>query len=493
MKKTFLIVVLHFFLMKGQAQIWSALPQKNNIYSTISNPAFATYTKYELDLNIFAIGANVSNNGLAWSAPFSVNDMFLKKVGNQYKNSNGKLAFTKKWITNVSNNKPTDVYIDYEVLGPAFLYRINKKNVIGGGTRKRIIGSVTNIDSRLIKIVLSGLDSTDKNNIFNNPDGSIKLGDNLSKINFIVNAIAYQEYFVSFSRLLFEKGKKSLSAGLTPKFLTSSGYIHTGGNDFGIQLFGFDSLKLNALKFAYNYSNLKSLKQFNANPFLSGTSIKNNGLSFDVGGCYHLKNKKIDSTDNEYKLSIGFSISDIGFIKVKKEIKSFNISTNDPITIVPEDILNLILTNGFQSEETQSYFDSITKLFDVKKNYILTKTIYTPAMFNLNVDYSITKHIYISYLISQNILNRKNSENIIRQSYMSLIPSFRSNDFGLSLPFTLAQDYKRFDLGLQASYGPLMIGTNSLKPMIRKNNYTNYQIYFGLHLYLKSFKKKSNK
>jgi hypothetical protein len=76
---------------------------------------------------------------------------------------------------------------------------------------------------------------------------------------------------------------------------------------------------------------------------------------------------------------------------------------------------------------------------------------------------------------------------------MSLIPSFRSNDFGLSLPFTLAQDYKRFDLGLQASYGPLMIGTNSLKPMIRKNNYTNYQIYFGLHLYLKSFKKKSNK
>ena len=52
MKKTYLIVVLHFFLMKGQAQIWSALPQKNSIYSTISNPAFATYTKYELDLNI---------------------------------------------------------------------------------------------------------------------------------------------------------------------------------------------------------------------------------------------------------------------------------------------------------------------------------------------------------------------------------------------------------------------------------------------------------
>jgi hypothetical protein len=463
--------------LKGQ----DFLPFANDNYMGITgvhlNPASIADSRYLVDISLVGVSFDAYNNYLPFNTKNVIN--FLTD-GIDYKN--------KEFLN--GKNKWRNVMASVDVLN--FMVSITPKVALGFTGRTRFFGNVQNFDENVATMLYNDMGLQDL--YFN---GNIDKQYSIDKMS--INMAAWSEYGVTVAGVLWESQNKHhfLKGGLTGKILQGLGAMYLNIDDLVFEFYNKDSVGMygNAARtrgsnVSYGMSeNLNSLKQdLKSGNYRYNVASRRLGLGFDFGFVYEWRpdgEKYEEEMDckvgemkyaNKYKLRIGLSVTDIGWLTYKKGANSNNFILNGT-TNLKEDFDNIDNNNGKISGMNQR----INELIATNQAYQQgneTETFKTtlPTAISLQIDYHIWKGFYLNFTPFISLYQARNVKDdfakIHSYSIISLAPRFEHKWFGVSIPFQYNQMSKTgVTLGLGLRLGPLWIGTNDLLSLCSKDMY----------------------
>jgi hypothetical protein len=271
---------------------------------------------------------------------------------------------------------------------------------------------------------------------------------------FSAGYLSWTEVGFHASKRIVEDNYQSSSFGFNGKFLLP----HESGR-FEMT----DELFFNRENNLYTGEGLHSSSQYTF--FESGSfrpRITGMGLGFDLG--YMSANE-----DQSY----GFSILDLGFVRISGEAEAFDIVSDTTIFYD-----NSGLTNPGDLDEVVNDLDAqldpqISRLVDEKSSYY--KGLPTALSFQyyrkLNPSWSLSAVVVQRFPVFANSVRRPNM--------VSVIPRFKKDLFHLSFPISLFE-YKSPAVGMTLKYWFLFVGTDNLLSHVPQNRFSGSDFYFGL-------------
>jgi outer membrane protein OmpA-like peptidoglycan-associated protein len=212
------------------------------------------------------------------------------------------------------------------------------------------------------------------------------------------------------------------------------------------------------------------------------------GIGFDIGFVYEWRpnggnyEEEMDCKVgemkyvNKYKLRVGLSVTDIGWLTYKKSANSNNLILNGA-TNVAKDFKHFDISNGVMNGVNQHLNELIatnpTYQRGEESEYFRTSL---PTAISLQVDYHIWKGFYLNFTpfisLHQAINVKDDFAKIHSYSIVSLTPRFEHKWFGFSIPLQYNQMSKTgVAVGVGLRLGPLWVGTNDLIGLCSKNTF----------------------
>lgn len=226
-----------------------------------------------------------------------------------------------------------------------------------------------------------------------------------------------------------------------------------------------------------------TISDYNAEVFLTTSydfdqkkyKPKNMGSSIggDIGFTY-VDYGGYEKEDGEYFQKIGFSITDIGFIKLKGEKHLFK---GNPYTFDR----NLKLKNG---DNPYNLLDELSfNIYGNSNQSLVGNTIDVALPTALHASYSgnLLKNRYITLGFTQRIPLSKNAFKVPNFFFVNLSKSKQS--FTYAAQFSM-YEYRSPQFGGYFRWGPLFIGSDNILPIFfRQKKLDSFDFYFGLKLY----------
>lgn len=186
--------------MKAQSYIGYFTDNYSGVSSVVSNPANIVDSRFKIDINL--VGLSV----LGGNDYYGVN--ILDAIKSDY-------DFDSSAIKTPTENN--NINLNTDILGPAFMFNINKKNAIAIFTRLRSFTNVNDING-------TSIDNLD-DDIDTNSDYIINEGDFSGAVN------TWTEFGISYARVFMNKKQHFLKSGVSLKYLQGLGSIYTNGKD----------------------------------------------------------------------------------------------------------------------------------------------------------------------------------------------------------------------------------------------------------------------
>ncbi len=460
MKHKLLKLALFVIPLIGNSQSFVGFATDNysGVHGVISNPANVVDSRFKFDLNLVSVSAFLGND----YAELSLFDL-----------SNDDYEFEADRILTLSDDNNALSNID--VLGPSFMFNINKNNAIALSTRARVFASINNINGEVVELFDEKLDQN--------------VAVNIANLNANATAHAWAEYRLTYGRVIFDKNEHFLKGGVTIKYLQGYGYSTAVSNDASVN---YDPFVLNPPSTVngeftgngtadYAFSN-----NFDTNN--NGEAFENDddvdykaqatGVGFDLGFVYEwrpeaekYKTKNANGNlvplkyKNKYYLKAGLSITDIGSLKYKESL-----STNYNF--------NGVVINR-ETIEDGDFEEEIEPLLNPREEIISSK-IKLPAAMHINVDWHAYKKLYLNLNTDLSLINEdeKNANRIANT--LSLTPRLETKWFSVYSPLSVRQ-YGDFIWGAGMRLGPLFIGSGSILTNILGKS-KSADVYAGLKL-----------
>jgi len=462
------------FTAKGQ----EFLPFVNDNYAGITgvhlNPASIANSRYIVDVSLAGFSLDAYNNYLSFSAKDLIKSL---KDGDSYDLKellNGK----KKWANMMASAHALN-----------FMFSITPKVALGFTNRVRFFANVLNFDENVATYFYNDRDvpalyyDYAKNNQYTL--------DNMS-----INISAFAEYGVTLAGALWESPNKKhfLKAGITGKVLQGLGAMYLNTDQTVFEFYNRDSLSAygNASKTTgsnISYGMSENFNRIDEDAFRFNINSKRLGAAFDIGFVYEWRpdgENYMEEMDckvgemkyaNKYKLRIGLSVTDIGWLSYKKHELSNNFVLQGG-TNVSDDFDHMENVDG-------SYINGVNQ----RLNYLFaTNPAYSygeqteyfrstlPMAISLQVDYHIWNGFYLNFTpfvsLYQGIKVKEDVSKIRSYTIVSITPRFEHKWFGFSMPLQYNQLSRiGFALGVGLRLGPLWIGTNDLIGLCSKDVY----------------------
>jgi outer membrane protein OmpA-like peptidoglycan-associated protein len=453
----------------------------SGLNQVICNPASAADNRLKVDVVIAGFDMNFNNS---W---FFIKREALQVRGNFLHSST--LKFPDTW-RNSTPNVPDNLFKNFLKMGgkgdhslilenrallPSFMIQINERNSIAFTWSTRQIINVDGISPELGYLFEHELDlSVTQNNRVQNK--------NLTAIQAM-----WSEYGFTYARVLMQKGKHFLKAGVTPKLVKGleSTYLKIQNLDFLFSTKDTTSYFKSDLSYA---SSVGSGENFRINLPFSGAGGSGNFLpALDLGLVYewrpdHLKylykpdgkNNAWRKDLNKYKLRLGFSVNDIGKLKFVKEENYYDLH----LSIHQSDVVKYVTASDFRM------LDSLLKHDFPANRGPKEFQVSLPVALNAQMDYCLNGFIYLNL---SGHFARQYNETFAVHNYNSVCfsPRFESYWAELSLPVTWnslsASRGKTFSPGVNLRLGPFCAGSNDLVPLF-KNDIASLQFYLMLKI-----------
>lgn len=385
MKKIILIICLNFGFTCFSQEHFGGISTSSRvgILNTTLNPAeFANLSK-KIEVNIYGLSFNVSNNIIGFS------DLSSDKNFED-------LIF--------QGNEPVNMRIDVEMIGPSAGVSW-KKWGFGLTTKGNGKFDLVDIDPNLGKAVTDNID-----NILNT--SSIQNNKNQRMI-----GTTWGELGLSAARTLFENDKNRFSAGVTFKLLFPGSYTNFGLDKFNgtINTAGGESYLNNTqanLNFAYSGNLSDSFTNFDdySKSIFGGL----NGLATDIGVNYQRKDG-----DKKYKLNIGLALKNMGSMTFKNDSNSStSYSLNIPSTVVGINLNQFSGSNSLKDIEKvlqdSGYLTTIVTNKDFK--------VKLPTVLNLYADVKIIPKLFVTLFTQQKLNDNNSNDQITTQNIISITP-----------------------------------------------------------------------
>lgn len=444
-----LILIVSSFYLQAQSYIGFLTDNYSGVNSVISNPANIADSRFKTDIN------------LAGMSVFGGNDYYGVNIMDAIKADYDFDLSAKKSPTTDNNAS-----LNMDVMGPAFMFNLNKTSSIAIFTRARSFVNVNEINGESIDAI-----DNDVSNSF-----VVNEGD------FSIIGHGWAELGVSYARVLMNKEQHFLKGGLTLKYLQGGGSAYVSGKnvnvDFEADFFIIGGQPQGRLT-STGQVTYGRFDEFDNTNYDYELPKKATGFGGDIGFVYEWRPNYADYTttnadgttyttkdENKYKLKIGLSLTDLGQIKYKDGMEE----TFDITNSVREDEIN-------DEEDLNSILNNLYILTNSKIGY----TANLPTAVHLNADWSFTSKLYLNLNTDFSLIS-KGKENASRISNIaSLTPRFESKWFSFYVPLSIVEN-NGFQAGAGLRAGPLYIGSGSVLTALVGDDSKGADVYAGLKI-----------
>lgn len=470
MKKHYLLLMAGSILsLSAQAQRLIGVSTSNwsSTNSLYLNPASIADSRHKFTIDLFSV------NGLA------ENDLGTFSKDNLFKKVNNREVLGVNDVFKFDNKTSVNLMAPYaEVKGPGFMWNIDHKNSIALTTRLRGSNQFTDVSQTIYRTVLDP-------NYATNGNGNYTLGSG----NFKWDAATWSEVGFTYGRVLVDKGRNFLSAGITARYLGGIGYISINGSTGGATYTAAsDSLHLTNTSLAYS-SNLLS----------SNTTISNNssnadlfnrffgkkggsGVGGDLGLTYEFrpdyekyrydmdgKEKIVDYSRPRYKLRLSAAVTDIGAINFKG-------ADNRQATLSGSGYVkgDQIANNVTNYQDFRNYTRSHGFAVDTSSH----STMYhMPTALVIGADYKLSGDFYVNATYINNIADRKQIGSYY-YNQLTVTPRYDTRLFSIGVPVTYAMQSQSVKMGVGARVAGFFMGSDDMLALFSNNQY-GFNFYFG--------------
>lgn len=447
----FFVLINGFYHLGAQSYIGFLTDNYAGINSVIVNPANIVDSRFQTDINLMGVSA------------FGGNDYYNMNIFKAIRNDNYDFEQTERFHPKFNNNGEANV----DVMGPSFMFNINNNNAVGIFTRARTFININGVNGQGLYAI-----------------GEEEQDYIMSRDNFNGFGQAWAEVGISYAKVLINDRVNFLKGGLSAKYLRGAGSSHVAAKKVSIIYDADGSLHSNGgTTGSFTTAGqvvLGRSDDFEGESYEYKLPIASSGFGFDIGFVYEWRPNHRDyrprkvwpdrltyKEQNKYKLKIGLSITDIGFIDYKNGM---------------QDIFDVTNTNVSEEafENADGFYDALTDLYTLTNSSIGYSTV-LPTAFHFNADWSFSNNFYLNVntdlsLTSKNKLNKSTISDII-----SLTPRYESKWFSFYMPFSIIQ-YVGFEAGAGLRFGPLYVGSGSLFTNVLSDKSKGANFYAGLKM-----------
>jgi len=401
----------------------------SGIHSVAYNPSNIVGSNFKTDINL------ISASLFGGSDYFGLN--FSSILDGSFDFDNDAERFT--------SNENT-FFFNTSVLGPSFMFNLNKKSSIGIITKGRAVFNLNDINGELFEAIEDDFE-TENNITFDsqNLNGTIH---------------AWSEIGLAYGRILMDKQQHLLKGGVTLKYLLGGGSLFV--NSPGLMGQYNDTTEILTTQGEINYGTTEDFDSDELD-FDNLTA----GFGLDLGFTYqwhpNRENDSIPIYKDQYKLKIGLSITDIGSIKYKDaELNSYNMN-------------NIVDASDF--EDVEEFLD---------ENYANTQAfkdtkIQLPTALHLLVDYRLAKKWLVSAQANLSLVKKDNELASSIINTVTIAPRLETKWFSFYTPLSFRQ-YGDFAFGGGFRLGPLSVGSGSVFSNLISDNSKTTDVFLGLKI-----------
>jgi len=330
------------------------------------------------------------------------------------------------------------------------------------------------------------------------------IGKTLSNTNLSVKAAAWNDYGITYSRVVYDKGEHMVKVGGTLKLLQPMAGVYADATNLNYQFTNYSTLSINNSAVSYAYSQgLITSKGYSAQTIKADIAAYLNDMltyknsspsaAADLGAVYEWRpdkealrcpGNKRDLSKNRYKIAVGFSIIDFGAMRFSRGQYSRNFIAN----VQNWDVRNTKFPDGIKSID-----DTIQSRFQLMETSAKTFTLWLPTRFNVYVDYNIAKGFGVngSAMISPDM---SPEHSMLHQvSTFTVTPKYDMVWLGAYMPLSV-DVMGNVSWGATLRIGPLIIGTADFLGFFAKKYIYNADIHAALKVTIPySVKVKKNK
>lgn len=470
-KNVVLIIAMVFSIINCYSQSYKGYHSSTytGVYSVLNNPADILNHRFRGDFNLAGVSVAAGNN------------IFSFRYKNR-KDVNGGFKYPDPITKNGKG------YFNADIFGPSFMIRLSDKNAIALTTRVRGMINLHGISKPVLNLLVQ-----------NRIDSSL-INNTLTLSNMSVNAHAFKEVALTYSRQIANTDFGVWKAGISLKYLGGLGALSFSTNKLS---FTYDSIPdpgggivkedaiINnqgtvALTYTNNADTLSDFKDY--------LPFKNPGFGVDVGVSYEFRDEmqvyetQYSERTANYIWRIGASITDIGFVRYSKmQTNGFSVNFKGQTFLV--DTLNAPADSGTTSQINNYY----QNLFNAR-NEPTALTMQLPTTLHLAYDRFINKvfgvqaQVDIPLVFSQLNLYNGNYNPVT----VSVTPRAEITWAGAYLPLSY-NFISGFQAGAAIRLGPLVVGSASIINVRLLGKSKAADLYFILRVPFFGYKPYKNK
>jgi outer membrane protein OmpA-like peptidoglycan-associated protein len=461
MKK--LIILIYIVFTSAQLTVaQDFLPFASSNYAGVTGlqlqPASIADSRYGFDLTLAGMNFSFTNNFYSFDPDALLNPNKIKDFDfrdDQYilRNEDGSLKSGT---------------LNFRMDAMSFMLSISDKAAIGFTPSVR---GILNIDKMTenVAILLDHLNQ--EPNLWD-----IRL--NNENINAQLNL--WNEFGFTYARVLMDREKHFLKAGATLKLNQGLGAAYMFMKDLNYEVNDADTVS-----FYNTYTHYGASDNLNANAKYQFETRPS--LSFDFGFVYEYrpdfekfrydmdgKTNLWRSDQEKYLFRLGFSMTDIGSVKYRRNPLSKDFQA---------DIRNLFLGDITLSE---NFIDEINHVIDSNFTYHEVPEKFTmtlPVSMSLQADVRLARNLYLN--VTPYLALNRGISSVHKVHYvtaLNIIPRYDWKYFGVSVPVQY-NTYKQWNVGMGVRLGALWFGMNDIISLLAssKNRYgANFSVLFKM-------------
>ncbi|WCO02695.1 DUF5723 family protein [Psychroserpens ponticola] len=427
-KSLFLLLsVLLFNESFSQSYIGYNADNYSGIHGVTHNPSNIFGSNFKTDVNLISV------SGFTGSDYFGIN--FSSILSGNFDVDED----SERFVSDKNN-----FFLNTDILGPSFMFNINKKSSIGIITRARVFFNLNNINGELFEAIEDDFES----------DSNVAFGS--QNLNGTIHA--WTEIGIAYGRLLMDKQNHILKGGVTLKYLQGAGALFT--NSPGLTGQYNNVTETLTTQGELNYG---TTEDFDSDDL--GFDNLTAGFGLDLGFTYQWHpNREDDSTPiykDHYKLKAGIAITDIGSIKYKNAERT---------------------TYNMNNTVDASSFDDLEEFLDDNYNntdVIEDTKIQLPTALHLLVDYRLAKKWLVSAQANLSLVKKENDLASSIINTVTIAPRLETKWFSFYTPLSFRQ-YGDFAFGGGFRLGPLSVGSGSIFSNLLSDSSKTTDVFFGL-------------
>jgi outer membrane protein OmpA-like peptidoglycan-associated protein len=449
MKRIFLIVFTALSVFGSQAQDLLGIGSSNygGLSSVQINPANLADNRLKFEIQLFGTGFGVGNNFIGFKPSYLVREGGLTSTSYPLLDPTPP---TEDFTTaNFEDNRRAFVYNNIYL--PSLLISLNEKNSVSLSARARTYLNIDGVDEELYRFSYNSLNYP---SLYNTRITNEKLS---------IQTMSWMEYALGYGRVLIDKEKHFLKAGVSIKALQGlqSAYLYVDNLDY--EIISDSTISLYNADISYGHSTNFEADQNNA----AYRVVSKLGLGFDFGVIYEWRpdyeKHKHDMdgetnvwkrNENKYKLKVGLSMTDLGGVKFSKGGQSGDFTANTSNW----DISKL----DFGTTPIAALDDTLTARFGGSNgdaNYKMN----LPTAISTQIDYHIWRDLYINQTNFIAFGFNSNPNKIHDFTTISITPRWDHRIAGVSIPISY-NSLMGTRTGIALRVGPVTLGTSSVYP-----------------------------